>query len=82
MFEHIGGGCMVGPNDDPECRQFPCDDQYVNKETGENITFRSNMNTHFKMPSSFTNKNEVLKLNARNVENVWLEKSWFDKIPL
>ena len=44
-WNHIGGGCrLIGD------RNFPCDDEYENSETGERIRLYTTMDAHFDMP--------------------------------
>ncbi len=42
-WEHVGGGCMVGEYAEGE---YPCDDNFVNKETGEQREFASSVEGH------------------------------------
>lgn len=43
-WDHEGGGCMVG--DWAEGEELPCDDTFVNEETGERREFRSTVDGH------------------------------------
>ncbi len=47
-WEHIGGGCLVGEY--AEGKRYPCDDDFEDTETGEQINIRSTVDGHFTQP--------------------------------
>lgn len=44
-WNHIGGGCLLVGG-----KNFPCDDEYENSETGERVRLYTTMDAHFDMP--------------------------------
>jgi len=56
---HTGGGCFVGGG-----KQFPCDDDFENEETGEVVNFQTTKDRHFNMPERVEVLEEILVLNG------------------
>ena len=46
-WEHIGGGCKVGENLPP----YPCDDDFEETATGEQINIQTSVEGHFNLPA-------------------------------
>ena len=57
MWKHTGGGCMLGTND-----AHPCDDTYVDSETGDTLELRCTVDAHFAMPFEASSKEGLLGL--------------------
>lgn len=57
MWKHTGGGCMLGTQD-----TYPCDDTYVDSETGDTLELRCTVDAHFAMPFVASSKEGLLGL--------------------
>ncbi len=58
-WEHIGGGCMVGPW--AEGKRYPCDDDFEETKTGEIINIRTSREGHFNLPTRYGGKAKTVK---------------------
>jgi len=56
-WRHDGGGCKVGSTD-----LHPCDDTYLNEETGQTATFKTTTAAHFTLPKRVADLREVRAL--------------------
>lgn len=57
VWEHIGGGCMVGGS--LAKQKYPCDDEYENSVTHERVSFDTTMDAHFSMPPRVKNISDL-----------------------
>ncbi len=58
-WKRTGGGCCLGCN-----KGFPCDDDFVNPETGECVVFYSTKEAHFAMPHTVETLIEIRDLDG------------------
>lgn len=55
LFQHTGGGCVLGEDCNPPGRQSPCDDSYE-CECGAKFVALSSPDVHFTMPQNIAAK--------------------------
>lgn len=48
-WEQTGGGCMVGPM--AQGKDYPCDDDFQETETGEVVNVKTTHDAHFSLPT-------------------------------
>lgn len=53
-WEHVGGGCLVGPR--AEGMQYPCDDDFEDAETGEMVNVQTSLCGHINLPTRYGGK--------------------------
>ena len=58
-WEHVGGGCMIGSDE-----EFPCDDDYEDEATGRIVNISTTKERHFTLPEHVDSLDDVLRLSG------------------